>query len=64
MILGLAFGPAVLGTGEPWVNFLAGIGAIVLTFLAGVELDPQVFKLKWKERRKERYGKSENGRLR
>jgi Kef-type K+ transport system membrane component KefB len=49
LILGLAFGPAVLGTGEPWVNFLAGIGAIVMTFLAGVELDPQLFKLKWKE---------------
>jgi glutathione-regulated potassium-efflux system ancillary protein KefC len=49
LILGLAFGPAVLGTGEPWVNFLAGVGAIVLTFLAGAELDPQVFKLKWKE---------------
>jgi glutathione-regulated potassium-efflux system ancillary protein KefC len=32
-----------------WVKFLAGIGAIVLTFLAGAELDPQVFKLKWKE---------------
>jgi glutathione-regulated potassium-efflux system ancillary protein KefC len=26
-----------------------GIGAIVLTFLAGAELDPQVFKLKWRE---------------
>src|ERR1700682_3069672 len=49
MILGLAFGPAVLGTDEPWVKFLAGIGAIVLTFLAGAELDPKVFKLKWKE---------------
>ncbi len=32
-----------------WVKFLSGIGAIVLTFLAGAELDPQVFKLKWKE---------------
>ncbi len=49
LILGLAFGPAVLGTDEPWVKFLAGIGAIVLTFLAGAELDPRVFKLKWKE---------------
>ena len=27
----------------------AGIGAILLTFLAGAELDPDVFKLKWKE---------------
>jgi glutathione-regulated potassium-efflux system ancillary protein KefC len=49
LILGLAFGPAVLGTDEPWVKFLAGIGAIVLTFLAGAELDPKVFTLKWKE---------------
>ncbi|MDQ6868757.1 MAG: cation:proton antiporter [Pseudomonadota bacterium] len=49
LILGLAFGPAVLGTDEPWVKFLAGIGAIVLTFRAGAELDPKVFKLKWKE---------------
>ena len=43
------FGLAVLGTDEPWVKFLSGIGAIVLTFLAGVELDSRVFKLKWKE---------------
>ncbi|TMH20776.1 MAG: cation:proton antiporter, partial [Betaproteobacteria bacterium] len=27
----------------------AGAGAIVLTFLAGAELDPEVFKRKWKE---------------
>jgi glutathione-regulated potassium-efflux system ancillary protein KefC len=43
------FGFGVLGTDEPWVKFLSGLGAIVLTFLAGAELDPQVFKLKWKE---------------
>ena len=36
-------------TDESWVKFLSGIGAIVLTFLAGAELDPVVFKLKWKE---------------
>jgi glutathione-regulated potassium-efflux system ancillary protein KefC len=28
---------------------LPGVGAIILTFMAGAELDPQVFKLKWKE---------------
>src|SRR5207237_7614577 len=39
----------VLSTDESWIKFLSGIGAIVLTFLAGAELDPQVFKLKWKE---------------
>jgi glutathione-regulated potassium-efflux system ancillary protein KefC len=39
----------VLGTDETWVKFLSGLGAIVLTFLAGAELDPAVFKLKWRE---------------
>ncbi len=49
-VLGSAvLGSAVLGTDESWVKFLSGIGAIVLTFLAGAELDPVVFKLKWKE---------------
>jgi glutathione-regulated potassium-efflux system ancillary protein KefC len=49
LIIGAAIGSTVLGTDESWVKFLSGIGAIVLTFLAGAELDPQVFKLKWKE---------------
>ncbi|MBL1257762.1 cation:proton antiporter [Methylocystis sp. Sn-Cys] len=34
---------------EPWVKAFAGIGAILLTFLAGAELDPDVFKMKWRE---------------
>lgn len=49
LIIGAAIGSAVLGTNESWIRFLSGIGAIVLTFLAGAELDPAVFKLKWKE---------------
>jgi Kef-type K+ transport system membrane component KefB len=49
LIIGAAIGAAVLGTDESWIKFLSGIGAIVLTFLAGAELDPVVFKLKWKE---------------
>ena len=49
LIIGAIIGSAVLGTDESWVKFLSGIGAIVLTFLAGAELDPVVFKLKWKE---------------
>jgi Kef-type K+ transport system membrane component KefB len=28
----------------PWVNFLAGFGAILLTFLAGAEIDPQAVR--------------------
>ena len=30
-----------------WVNFLAGFGAIMLTFLAGAEIDPEVVKRKF-----------------
>ena len=49
LILGTAFGATILGADEGWIKFLAGIGAIMLTFLAGAELDPVVFKKKWKE---------------
>ncbi len=38
-----------LHSNEPWIKFLAGAGAIVLTFLAGAEIDPDAFKKKWKE---------------
>jgi Kef-type K+ transport system membrane component KefB len=48
-ILGIFFSAAVLGADEPWIKFLAGAGAIMLTFLAGAELDPVVFRQKWKE---------------
>jgi nucleotide-binding universal stress UspA family protein len=43
------FGGLSLGTSESWITFLAGSGAIVLTFLAGAELDPIVFRMRWKE---------------
>jgi Kef-type K+ transport system membrane component KefB len=49
LIIGAMIGSAVLGTDESWIKFLSGIGAIVLTFLAGAELDPAIFRLKWKE---------------
>lgn len=32
-----------------WVNFLAGFGSILLTFLAGAEVDPLVLKKRFKE---------------
>jgi Kef-type K+ transport system membrane component KefB len=38
-----------LGSGEQWLKFLASTGAILLTFLAGAELDPVVMKTKIKE---------------
>src|SRR5438445_10090960 len=49
LVIGAIIGQAVLGTDESWIKFLSGIGAIVLTVLAGAELDPAVLKLKWKE---------------
>jgi Kef-type K+ transport systems, membrane components len=33
----------------PWVNFLAGFGAVILTFLAGAEIDPTSLKENLKE---------------
>lgn len=49
LIIGVAIGGAGLDSQTPWVTFLAGTGAIVLTFLAGAELDPTIFRVKWKE---------------
>lgn len=49
LILGAALGGALLANDASWLKFLAGAGAIVLTFLAGAELDPAVFRRKWKE---------------
>ena len=49
LVIGVIVGPHALGSSSAWVTFLAGTGAIVLTFLAGAELDPGVFRAKWKE---------------
>ena len=49
LIIGAVVGTASLGSSEAWIKFLSGTGAIVLTFLAGAELDPKVFRQKWKE---------------
>ncbi|HEU4684554.1 MAG TPA: cation:proton antiporter [Nitrospira sp.] len=39
----------VLATDSQWVRFLASAGAVLLTFLAGAELDPEVVKTKLAE---------------
>ena len=49
LVIGAIIGAAVLGTDQTWVKFLSGTGAILLTFLAGAELDPVVFRERWKE---------------
>lgn len=33
----------------PWIDFLAGFGSILLTFLAGADIDPAVLRSKFKE---------------
>jgi len=49
LIIGALAGGSALGARAEWITFLAGTGAIVLTFLAGAELDPGIFRSKWKE---------------
>ena len=49
LIIGALISSSLLGTGESWIVFLSGTGAILLTFLAGAELDPTVFRQNWKE---------------
>jgi glutathione-regulated potassium-efflux system ancillary protein KefC len=49
LIVGAFFFKSGLSGKADWITFLAGTGAIVLTFLAGAELDPKVFRAKWKE---------------
>ncbi|MGD1094595.1 MAG: cation:proton antiporter [Bryobacteraceae bacterium] len=49
LIIGALVGTEALGAKSEWIAFLAGTGAIVLTFLAGAELDPGIFRTKWKE---------------
>ena len=49
LVIGALVGSTGLGGKTEWVTFLAGTGAIVLTFLAGAELDPVIFRTKWKE---------------
>lgn len=47
--LGAVFGPDTMGADLPWIRFVASTGAVVLTFLAGAELEPAVMRRKWQE---------------
>ena len=49
LAIGAFVGAAALGTDQSWIRFLASTGAVLLTFLAGAELDPGVLKARWKE---------------
>jgi len=43
------WGTNALGNGAEWLKFVAASGAVLLTFLAGAELEPAVMKAKVKE---------------
>jgi len=40
---GAYFGTAIFQPND-WINFLAGFGSVVLTFLAGAEIEPETFR--------------------
>jgi len=43
------WGAGAFGSDLEWVRLLASFGAVLLTFLAGAELDPKVIRTKWQE---------------
>src|SRR5438132_3551256 len=47
--LGVVAGNVLGLTSPPWMDFLAAFGSILLTFLAGAEVDPRVMQEKLKE---------------
>jgi glutathione-regulated potassium-efflux system ancillary protein KefC len=49
LFIGAILGSAILAGDATWIKFLSGAGAILLTFLAGAELDPVVFRKQWKQ---------------
>ena len=49
LFIGAFLGSVILAGDATWIKFLSGAGAILLTFLAGAELDPVVFRKQWKQ---------------
>src|SRR5215510_334809 len=48
-LLGAVDGTHLLAANSEWLRFLAAVGAVLLTFLAGAELDPKVMRSKLAE---------------
>jgi glutathione-regulated potassium-efflux system ancillary protein KefC len=42
-------GRDLLGMNEPWLVYISSLGALLLAFLAGAELEPTILKRSWKE---------------
>lgn len=48
ILLGIAAGNLIALRSNAWLDFIAGFGSIMLTFLAGAEINPQVIRRQWK----------------
>jgi Kef-type K+ transport system membrane component KefB len=49
MVIGIFISTTALGQGSGWITFLSSTGAVMLTFLAGAEIDPSTFRENWRE---------------
>ena len=48
IVFGVVAGNLLGVTSTPWIDFLASFASIVLTFLAGAEVDPALLREKWR----------------
>jgi Kef-type K+ transport system membrane component KefB len=48
IILGVIAGNLITLRSNTWIDFIAGFGSILLTFLAGAEIDPHNLRLQWR----------------
>lgn len=48
IILGVIAGNLVALHSNVWIDFVAGFGSIMLTFLAGAEINPKVLRTQWR----------------
>lgn len=46
--LGMLAGNLIALTTNSWIDFIAGFGSIMLTYLAGAEIDPDVMRRQWR----------------
>lgn len=49
IVLGVLAGNVLHLTTNVWIDFLAGFAGILLTFLAGAEVDPGILRNKWRQ---------------
>ena len=49
ILLGFFAGNSIHLSSTPWIDFLAGSGSVVLTFLAGAEIDPDALRANLRE---------------